>query len=82
MRSHAEEQSGDYEMAEAMRTGKPYQTRLDPSPGPSADANKSDDKAANIFSPVRLVRPANENPQRMEARPTWLRGIHPPSAEA
>ena len=24
--------------AEAMRTGKPYQTRLDPPPGPPADA--------------------------------------------
>ena len=26
------------EMAEAMKTGKPYQTRLDPPPGPPADA--------------------------------------------
>ena len=27
------------EMAEVMKTGKPYQTRLDPPPGPPADAD-------------------------------------------
>ena len=26
------------EMTEAMKTGKPYRTRLDPPPGPAADA--------------------------------------------
>ena len=40
------------EMAEAIRTGRPYQTRLDPSPGPPRDAQGN-------FIPISQWDPAN-----------------------
>jgi len=53
------------EMAEAMRTGKPYQTRLDPSPGPPSDEKGN-------FLPLPEWKPGQPKP------PNWPPHIHPP----
>ena len=43
------------EMAEAMKAGKPYQTRLDPPPGPPVDAEGN-------FLPLPEWRPSGPRP--------------------
>jgi hypothetical protein len=53
------------EMAEAIRTGKPYQTRLDPPPGPPADEHGN-------FLPLPEWKPGQPKP------PNWPPHIHPP----
>jgi hypothetical protein len=53
------------EMAEAIRTGKPYQTRLDPSPGPPADEHGN-------FLPLPEWKPGQPKPLN------WPLHIHAP----
>jgi len=53
------------EMAEAMRTGKPYQTHLDPPPGPPADEHGN-------FHPLPEWLPGQPRPKN------WPSHIHPP----
>ncbi len=53
------------EMAEAMKTGKPYQTRLDPPPGPPADAE-------GTFLPLPQWLPGQPQPA------DWPSHIHAP----
>ena len=53
------------EMTEAMTTGKPYQTRLDPPPGPPADAEGN-------FLPLPQWLPGQPRPAN------WPPHIHPP----
>lgn len=53
------------EMAEAMRTGKSYQTRLAPPPGPPADEHSN-------FFPLPEWKPGGPKP------PNWPTHIHPP----
>ncbi len=53
------------EMAEAMKTGKPYQTRLDPPPGPPADAEGN-------FLPLPQWLPGQPQPA------DWPSHIHGP----
>ena len=53
------------EMAEAIRTGKPYQTRLDPPPGPPADEHGN-------FLPLPEWKPGQPKPS------DWPSHIHPP----
>jgi len=53
------------EMAEAMRTGKPYQTRLNPPPGPPADEKGN-------FLPLPEWNPGQSKPTN------WPSHIHPP----
>ena len=57
------------EMAEAMRTGKPYETRLDPTPGPPADAEGN-------FLPLPQWLPGQPQP------PDWPSHVHPPREDA
>ncbi len=52
-------------MAEAIRTGHPYQTRLDPPPGPPADAEGN-------FLPLPEWNPGQPRPA------DWPPHIHPP----
>ena len=52
-------------MAEAIRTGKSYQTRLDPPPGPPADAEGN-------FLPLPQWLPGQARPAN------WPPHIHPP----
>jgi len=76
VRRKDEEKRGEYrtkrvileiydEMAEAMRTGKPYQTRLDPPPGPPADEHGN-------FLPLPEWKPGQPKPAN------WPSHIHPP----
>ena len=53
------------EMAEAVKTGKPYHTRLDPAPGPPADAEGN-------FLPLSEWKPGDPRPA------DWPRHIHAP----
>ena len=53
------------EMAEAMKTGQPYQTRLDPPPGPPADEQGK-------FLPLPEWQPGQPRPA------AWPRHIHGP----
>lgn len=53
------------EMAEAMKTGQPYQTRLNPPPGPPADADGN-------FLPLPEWLPGQPQPA------DWPPHIHPP----
>jgi hypothetical protein len=53
------------EMAEATKTGKPYQTPLDPPPGPPADEHGN-------FLPLPEWLPGQPKP------PNWPPHIHPP----
>ncbi len=53
------------EMADARRTGQPYQTRLDPPPGPPADAKGN-------FLPLPQLLPGQPQP------PYWPPHIHAP----
>jgi hypothetical protein len=53
------------EMAEAIRTGKSYQTRLDPPPGPPADEHGN-------FLSLPEWKPGQPKP------PNWPSHIHPP----
>jgi hypothetical protein len=53
------------EMAEAMRTGLPYKTCLDPSPGPPADEKEN-------FLPLPEWPPGQPKPAN------WPSHIHPP----
>jgi hypothetical protein len=52
-------------MSEAIRTGKPYQTRLDPPPGPPTNPHGS-------FAPLPEWKPGYPKP------PNWPSHIHPP----
>ena len=76
VRRKDEEKHGDYRtkrvileiydaMAEAIRTGKPYQTRLDPPPGPPADETGN-------FLPLPEWNPGQPKPAN------WPSHIHPP----
>ena len=53
------------EMAEAMRTGRPYQTRLNPPAGPPADEKGN-------FLPLPEWKPGQPKPS------DWPLHIHPP----
>jgi hypothetical protein len=55
-------------MAEAMRTNKPYQTHLDPPPGPPADDQGN-------FLPLPEWKPGHPKPTN------WPSHIHPPREE-
>jgi len=76
VRRKDEEKSGEYrtkrvimeiydEMAEAMRTGIPYKTRLEPLPGPPSDDRGS-------FLPLPEWKPGQPKPKH------WPQHIHPP----
>jgi hypothetical protein len=76
VRRKDEEKHGEYrtkrvileiydEMAEAIRTGKPYQTRLNPPPGPPADEKGN-------FLPIPEWNPGQPKP------PNWPSHLHPP----
>jgi hypothetical protein len=76
VRRKDEEKHGEYrtkrvileiydEMAQAIRTGNPYQTRLTPPPGPPADEHGN-------FLPLPEWNPGQPKP------PNWPRHIHPP----
>jgi len=54
-----------HDEAEAMRTGKQYQTRFDPTPGPPADEQGN-------FLPLPEWNPGQPKP------PNWPSHIHPP----
>jgi hypothetical protein len=56
------------EMAEAIRTGKPYQTRLDPPPVPPTDEHGN-------FLPLPEWKPGQPKP------PRWSSHIHPLKAD-
>ena len=55
-------------MAEAIRTGQPYQTRLDPPTGPPADEQCN-------FLPLPEWKPGQPKPSN------WPPHIHPPKAD-
>jgi hypothetical protein len=67
-----------YEMLAAIRTGQPYQTRLDPPPGPPMDwlmASSEEARQEGEF-PLRWVAP--DCPLGTPPPDNWPFHIHPP----